>query len=130
MRMPLVPGVGIGPLVGGDGLAKAPAVPAIISNVPGSFAWHVFHDRHPEPWGSAAIRGTRRRRWQYNADRQDWWRDREHAIRRFNVQQRVVWSLAHATSCRLRDTCPGWPPVATNSVPGRSPLTCRAATVW
>ncbi len=48
MRMPLVPGIGTGPLVRGDGLAKAPAVPTIISNVPGSFAWHVFHDRHPK----------------------------------------------------------------------------------
>ncbi|OLB77136.1 MAG: hypothetical protein AUI14_16945 [Actinobacteria bacterium 13_2_20CM_2_71_6] len=29
---------------GGEG---TPTVPPIVSNVPGSFAWHVFHDRHP-----------------------------------------------------------------------------------
>ncbi len=46
MHTPLVP-IEAGPSARGQGIADAPTVPAIVSNVPGSFAWHVFHDRHP-----------------------------------------------------------------------------------
>jgi Damage-control phosphatase ARMT1-like domain len=48
MQPPLVPAVETGPAVAGQGIATAPAVPAIVSNIPGSFAWHVFQDRHPK----------------------------------------------------------------------------------
>ncbi len=48
MQTPLVRPVEAGSLVGGEGIARPPAVPTILSNVPGSFAWHVFRDRHPK----------------------------------------------------------------------------------
>lgn len=47
MHTPLVP-ITADPSTQGQPIAEAPTVPAIISNVAGSFARHVFHDRHPE----------------------------------------------------------------------------------
>ncbi|MGC4851871.1 damage-control phosphatase ARMT1 family protein [Micromonospora sp. DT4] len=47
MQTSLLQSVPNDPSAGEDTNGKAPEYPAIVSNAPGSFAWHVFQERHP-----------------------------------------------------------------------------------